>query len=220
MSQIQYLELDSFLDNKKYIIGNDEVGYGSIAGPVCVGAVKTPKNWSISGLNDSKQLTPKKREIMRDQLLELIDKKVIEFHLSERTNKQIDEFGLGVMLKDCYVENFKKLYTNDSLLVCDGNLKFNNLGVDDFDKVSIIKADTFIPSVMAASILAKTYRDQKMREYHKQFPMFNWSQNMGYYGVNSLHIDAIKKYGFSPLHRRSYHLKVLDGVEIPVFEIQ
>jgi|SRR6185436_2566771 len=209
MAQIQFDQLSYFLESKIFIIGIDECGYGSISGPLCVGAVKAPKNWSIPGLKDSKQLTPKNREIMRVQLLKLIEKNVIQFHLAERTNKQIDQFGLGVMLKDCYVENFKKLYTDDSLLVCDGNLKFNNLGVDDLDKVCIIKADTLVPSVMAASILAKTYRDEKMRELHKQYPMYNWIENMGYYGAQEIHIGAIRKYGFSPLHRLSYKLKKL-----------
>ena len=215
MSQIQYLELNDFLINKKYIIGNDEVGTGSISGPLCVGAVKAPKNWSISGLNDSKKLSPKKREVIRDQLLKLVDNNIIEIHIAERTNKQIDEFGLGVMLKDCYIECFNKLYTDDSLLVCDGNLKFDNLGVDSFDKVSLIKADSLVPSVMAASILAKTYRDKKMKEYHEIYPMYDWIKNVGY-GVSKTHIDAIIKYGYSPLHRLSYKLKTLSGLDSPI----
>lgn len=216
MSQIQFAHLNKLLENKKYIIGNDEVGYGAISCEIVVGAVKAPKNWSIPGLNDSKKLSPKKREIMRGQLLKLVDEKVIQFHIAERSNKDIDKFGLVPMLKSCYVECFKHLYTDDSLIVCDGNLKFDNLGVDDFDKVSLIKADTLISSVMAASILAKTYRDEKMREYHKDYPQYNWIQNMGYFGHGNIHIDAIKKYGFSPLHRLSYKLKGLNGIFVPM----
>lgn len=218
MTQIKIEELKSFLDNKTYIIGCDEVGYGSIAGPLVVCGVKSPKTWNLSGLNDSKKLTENRREIMRDQLLKIIENKTIEFHLAERSNKEIDQVGLGVALKSCYVEIFKKLYTDDSLLICDGNLKFDNLGVDDYDKVSIIKADTLVPSVMAASILAKTYRDDKMRKYHLAYPQYDWVNNVGYYGADGLQIAAIKKYGYSPLHRLSYKLKVLAGMIIPVNE--
>lgn len=209
MSQIQFNQLEYLLQNKNYIIGSDEVGLGSIAGIICVGAVKAPKNWSIPGLNDSKKLSPRRREIMRDKLLESSQKKDIQFHIAERTNKEIDTFGLAPMLKACYIECFKQLYSDNSLIICDGTLKFDGLGIDSFDKVSIIKADTMVSLVMAASILAKTYRDAKMRKLHNDFPMYNWIKNMGYYGSNQIHLNAIKEYGFSPYHRLSYNLKAL-----------
>jgi ribonuclease HII len=216
MSQIQFNQLNLFLENKELVIGCDECGYGSISGPLCIGAVKAPKDWKIDGLNDSKQLTPKKREIMRENILEAAFKGDIQFHISERSNKDIDTLGLAPMLKACYIECFNKLYSEDSLIICDGTLKFDGLGVDSFDKVSIIKADTLLPSVMAASILAKTYRDGKMKENHKIYPFYDWDNNVGYYGANGLHIEGIKKYGYSPLHRLSYKLKALNGLDIPV----
>lgn len=216
MSQIRYSDLNNYLINKKYVIGNDEVGYGAICGELVVCGVKAPKDWKIDGLNDSKQLTPKKREIMREKLLEVAFKGDIQFHIAERSNKDIDTLGLAPMLKACYIECFKKLYSDDALIICDGTIKFDGLDVDAFDKVSIIKADTLVPSVMAASILAKTYRDGKMKELHKVYPFYDWDNNMGYYGANGLHIAGIKKHGYSPLHRLSYKLKALEGLVIPV----
>lgn len=216
MSQIKIEELKDYLVDKSYIVGCDEVGYGSIAGPLVVCGVRAPKGWTLTGLNDSKKLSEKRRDIMREQLLNLIENKTIAFHLAERSNAEIDKVGVGVALKDCYVENFKSLYNDESLLICDGILKFDNLGVDDYDKVSIIKADTLVPSVMAASILAKTYRDAKMRKYHFTYPQYDWENNVGYYGADGQHIAAIKKYGYSPLHRLSYKLKIFAGMNIPV----
>lgn len=215
MARIQFIELENFLTDKQFVIGCDEVGYGSIAGPLVVCGVRAPKDWCLDGLNDSKKLSEKRRDLMRELILKVAQDKIIDYHIAERSNTEIDKVGLGVALKDCYIENFKKLYSPESLLICDGTLKFDGLGVDDYDQVSIIKADTLIPSVMAASILAKTYRDAKMREYHKQFPNYDWENNVGYYGANGAHIEGIKKFGYSPLHRLSYKLKALEGIEVP-----
>lgn len=201
--QIEFEQLEGLLANKTYIISADEVGTGALAYSLCVCGVKVSKDWKIPGLNDSKKLSPKKREILRQQLLTLADEKVIEFYISERTNIQIDQMGLGVALKDAYVEIFNKLYTKNSLLLCDGNLKFEGFE----NQVSLIKADTLVPSCMAASILAKTYRDEKIKKLHNLYPKYNFIKNVGY--GSSEHIEAIKKYGLSPIHRKSYNIKGL-----------
>lgn len=216
MTQILFNELNNYTKNKNHIIGCDEVGYGAISGPLVVCGLRAPKDWNLEGLNDSKKLSEKKRDLMRDKLLPLVHKGIISFHIAERTNKQIDEYGLGVMLKDAYRECFTKLLVNDSLIVCDGILKFDSTPTD---QVSLIKADTLVPSVMAASILGKTYRDHVMRELHKQYPYYDWDNNVGYYGANGLHIEGIKKYGYSPLHRLSYNLKALQNITLPMFKI-
>lgn len=209
MTQIQYTELNQHLKDKIYSIGIDEVGYGSAAGMLCVCGVKAPKDWSVPGLNDSKKLSSAKREAMRGILLKIVTNKVIEFHIAERTNVEIDQYGLGVMLKDCYIEIFRKLYTNDSLLICDGNLDFGKTINSNYDQVSIIKADTLVPSVMAASILAKTYRDEKMKKFHLEFPQYGWNKNVGY--LTPSHILAIKNHGLCSLHRHSYKIKSLNN---------
>lgn len=187
---------------KAIFIGADEVGYGCLAGPLVVCGVKAPKNWSLAGLNDSKKLSEKKREAMRLKLNELIEKKEIEWHLAERSNVHIDKNGVAVSLKEAYVEVFIKLYGDNCLIISDGILKFDNPAVADYDMVSLIKADTQIPTVMAASILAKTYRDQKMKILHQLHPDYGWNSNVGYGSKD--HLEAIAKVGPSPLHRFSY----------------
>jgi ribonuclease HII len=190
------------MTEKTFIVGCDEVGYGCLAGPLVVVGVRAPKGWSLDGLNDSKKLSEKKREAMRTKLNEAILKKEITWHLAERSNTEIDKVGVAIALKDAYVECFHKLYQQDSLIISDGILKFDNLGVDAYDKVSLIKADTKIPAVMAASILAKTYRDEKMKNLHNLHSMYGWDHNVGYGSKD--HLVAIGKFGPSPLHRMSY----------------
>ncbi len=189
--------------SKTYFVGCDEVGYGCLAGPLVVVGVRAPKDWTLDGLNDSKKLSEKKRDTMRAKLSELIEKGTITFHLAERSNSQIDKYGVAVALKDAYVECFHKLYQDDSLIITDGILKFDNLGVDAYDKQNLIKADAHLPVVMAASILAKTYRDKWMKEVgHAHYPQYNWASNVGYAAKD--HLDAIAKHGPCALHRFSY----------------
>lgn len=187
---------------KPFIVGADEVGYGCLAGPLVVCGVRAPKDWSLAGLNDSKKLSPKRREVMRAKLCELILKKEISWHLAERTNVQIDNVGVAIALKESYVEVFHELYSPDCLIISDGILKFDNMGVDGYDRVSLIKADTQIPTVMAASILAKTYRDEKMKIMHSLHPQYDWLSNVGY--GSKAHLKAIDEHGPCPLHRYSY----------------
>lgn len=191
------------IEPKKFVLGCDEVGYGSIAGPVVVCGVHTPVEWDLEGLNDSKKLTPKKREKMRDRLHEFDPN--VTFHIAERSNANIDEYGITECLKSCFVEVFHKLYTDETLIIIDGTLEFDNMGVDGYDKISVVKADAKFPAVMAASILAKTYRDGLMLQYHKIYDMYGWNTNMGY--GSKKHIDAIKEFGFCKLHRKSYKIK-------------
>lgn len=205
MPKIQHSEVDSELGDKHYIVGADECGYGSGAGPLVVCGVRAPTDWALLGLNDSKKLSAKKREGMAAQLEKLIADGQIGWALAERSNTVIDQIGLGVALKDAYVEVFKQLYQPDCLIICDGNLKFDGLGVDGYNKMSLVKADAQIPQVMAASIIAKVYRDAKMHNLHNSHPMYGWDSNVGY--LSASHIEAIKKYGFSPLHRLSYKIK-------------
>lgn len=191
-------------------IGADEVGYGCLAGPVVVCGVMAPSDWSLEGLNDSKKLSEKKRLLMRDKLNKLIEDQKIWFHMAERTSFLIDKVGIATALKSAYIECIVDLdkYKKCEIIV-DGILKFDNLGVDDYNIKAIVKADTTIPTVMAASILAKTYRDEMMKSFHLLHPMYNWKKNVGY--GSKEHIDAIKEYGLSPLHRRSYKVKTIDS---------
>src|ERR1035437_404154 len=119
--------IDKLLIGKTHIVGADECGYGSLSGPVVVCGVRATKDWSLDGLNDSRKLSPKKREVMRAKLLELVEENAITYHIASRDNLTIDKFGIYPTLKECYVEIFHKLYLPDSLIIIDGNLKFDNL---------------------------------------------------------------------------------------------
>ena len=190
------------MTEKPFILGCDEVGYGSWAGPLVVVGVRAPKDWALDGLNDSKKLSPKKRETMSAKLEKLIADGSIRWGLAERSNTIIDQIGLGVALTDAYVEIFKRLYDEESLIISDGNLKFDNPEVDAYDKISVIKADSKYTQVMAASILAKVYRDSKMKLLHKQYPNYGWDHNVGYYSTD--HMEGLQTHGPCPLHRHSY----------------
>lgn len=188
--------------DKPFIVGCDEVGYGCLAGSLVVVGVRAPKDWALAGLDDSKKLSAKKREAMLLPLMKLVQSKDISYHLAERSSQEIDKVGVAVALKDAYVECFKALYEKESLIISDGILKFDGLGVDDYDKISVIKADTKFPTVMAASIIAKVYRDDKMHILHNTYPNYGWDSNVGY--SSKYHLAAIEKHGPCPLHRFSY----------------
>lgn len=188
--------------NKSFFIGADECGWGSWAGPLVIAAVRAPKGWNLEGLNDSKKLTPKKRETLRFKLMDQINNGTISWHLAELDNIKFDKMGAAPALKHCYVECFHKLYQSDSLIIIDGNLKFDNLGVDSYDKVSLIKADAKIATVSAASILAKTYRDEFMKKIHFTYPHYGFDHNVGYHSKD--HVEGLEKYGISTLHRKTY----------------
>lgn len=194
--------------DKEFFIGCDEVGYGCLAGPLVVCGVMAAKTWALEGLNDSKKLSLKRREEMRTKLKPLIEKGTVQSHIAERSSSDIDKFGVTAMLKSAYIECFTAFAgAKESLIITDGILKFDNLGVDDYNIVSLIKADTLVPSVMAASILAKTYRDDLMKVFHDTYPQYDWKSNVGY--GSTKHLKAMRLHGLSPLHRRSYKVKTM-----------
>lgn len=209
-----------------YILGADEVGYGSYAGPLVVCAICAKSDWKIDGLADSKSFkkskvtkTSAKRESVAAAIEKLIASGDIRFALAERSNAQIDKVGVAVALKEAYVECFTQLYGPDTTIIVDGILKFDNLGIDDYCIKSVIKADTTEPTVMAASIFAKTYRDKKMKILHEQYPNYGWDHNAGYHSKD--HIEGLDKYGPSPLHRMSYapmkNMKIEDPRQLKLF---
>ena len=192
--------------NKKYILGCDEVGTGAFIGQLVVCGVRAPFDFKYDGLNDSKQLTKKKRELLAPKLLKLAEDGVITFKLAERSHLIIDEIGLAAALKSAYVEVFNALYDDETHIIVDGTLKFKNLGVDHMDLESVIKADGKFNHVMAASIIAKTYRDAKVLELHKEYPDYGWDSNAGYNSPK--HKEGLKKLGLTPYHRKSYDIKM------------
>jgi ribonuclease HII len=134
--------------------------------------------------------------------LKKAEEKEIEFSLAERSHHHIDENGLAASLKSAFVEVFKNLWAEDSYIICDGKLSFVGFGIDNFSIESMIKADTKIPQVMAASIIGKCFRDEKVKEIAKEFPEFGWDKNCGYFSES--HLEALKKFGPTKFHRMTF----------------
>jgi ribonuclease HII len=190
---------------QQYIIGSDECGTGSCVWSLIVCAVRAPIDWSIIGLNDSKKLTDKQRREVNEKLLKLVEAQEIEYAIAEGTSTDIDTNGLYPTLKTAYKQAIYTLYNEGDKVIIDGNMKFN--GYLEMAYESVVKADTKIPAVMASSIIAKVYRDNALIKLSNDYPEYNFSSNKGY--LSRTHIAAIKKYGLTPLHRKSYYIKAL-----------
>ena len=180
------------------LCGIDEAGRGPFAGPMVVAGVMLKTD--ISGLMDSKKLTEKKRESLFD-----IIKENSVFHIVFSSNQEIDEFGLSICLQNSIKEIMKTIKTTDYLM--DGNITF---GIENLE--CLIKADAKIAEVSAASILAKVSRDRYMKEIANEYPQYGFEKHKGY--GTKLHTDAIKTYGYSELHRKSFKIKALEGIDI------
>ncbi len=176
------------------LCGIDEAGRGSLAGPLVVAAVVLHQK--IDRLADSKQLTQKRREELYEKIILSSSYKIIF-----TDNKTIDKIGLSKALKNS-IQSIKDEFKSHNILM-DGNTNFGVEGVK-----SLIKADTKIPQVSAASILAKVSRDRYMINISKKYPMYNFKKHKGY-GTKA-HIEAIKEFGYSDLHRKSFIIKNLN----------
>lgn len=177
------------------LCGIDEAGRGPIAGPLVVAGVVI-KN-EIKGLNDSKQLSEKKREALFDTI-----KENTYHHIVFTDAKTIDEIGLSLCLKNSILEIMQKLQENSSSFLMDGNTSF---GIQNLEHK--IKADATVQEVSAASILAKVSRDRYMCEIAGDYPNYNFQKHKGY-GTKA-HVDAIKEFGRSDQHRFTFKLKAL-----------
>jgi ribonuclease HII len=189
--------LQSFYDKKLTEAGCDEAGRGCFAGPVFAAAVILPKNFKHELLNDSKKLSEKDRYYLRP----VIEKSAIAFAVASVNNEEIDSINiLKASLKAMHlaIDQLKKV---PQLLLIDGNrfIKYKKI-----PHQCIIKGDGIYASIAAASILAKTYRDDYMLQLHKQFPNYNWQNNKGY--GTAIHRKAIEEFGITPYHRKSFRL--------------
>lgn len=177
--------------------GTDEAGRGCLAGPVTAAAVILPPNFENNILNDSKQLSEK----MREKLLPIIEEQAISFAVTHLEPLVIDEINILNASIQAMQESILKLNPKPEYIIVDGN-RFKP--VLDIPHSCIVKGDAKYMSIAAASILAKTYRDEYMNRIHEEFPMYNWKQNKGY--PTQEHRDAIKKYGVTKYHRMSFRL--------------
>lgn len=177
--------------------GTDEAGRGCLAGPVTAAAVILPKHFKNILLNDSKQLSEKKREILRP----IIEAESITFGVTHVFQKEIDCINILNASILAMHKSIDQLITIPEFIIVDGN-KFKPYNSVPFE--TIIKGDGKFMSIAAASILAKTYRDEYMCKIHEEFPMYNWKQNKGY--PTKEHRQAIRKYGITKYHRKSFKL--------------
>lgn len=194
--------LKSFFLNKTSVeAGCDEAGRGCLAGPVYAAAVILPNNYRNKWLNDSKKLTEKDRYELRPE----IEAKAVAWAVGVVSHTEIDEINI---LNASFLGMHRaidQLKTRPQLLLIDGN-RFNRY--PDIEHKCIIGGDAKFKSIAAASILAKTYRDDFMREMDTRFPQYNWINNMGY--ATRSHREAIKQHGICELHRRSFTLLPVD----------
>ena len=182
------------------ICGIDEAGRGPLAGPVVAAAVILPKDCEILYLNDSKQLSAKKRELLYDEIME----KAVSVGVGYATPQRIDEINILHATYEAMRQAVNKLSVCPDILLNDA-VRIPGLSMQ---QVPIVKGDAKSVSIAAASIIAKVTRDRLMMEYDKAMPQYHFAANKGYGSAE--HIEALAVYGASPIHRRSFitHFKV------------
>ncbi|RXJ95020.1 ribonuclease HII [Arcobacter sp. AHV-9/2010] len=180
------------------LCGIDEAGRGPLAGPLVVAGVILLED--IQNLADSKVLSEKKREKLFDEILEKS-----KYHIVFKSAKQIDDLGISFCIKESILEIMQTLQNDASSFLMDGN---TNFGIENLQKE--IKADAKYKEVSAASILAKVSRDRFMDSISANYPEYNFKKHKGY-GTKA-HVDAIKEFGRSNIHRFSFKLKALKEV--------
>lgn len=194
MDKLEY-EKKYYERGLKYVAGVDEAGRGPLAGPVVCCAVIMPTNDGdiIDGVDDSKKLTPKKRE----RLAKIIKEKAIAYNIAEISPQEIDEINILQAVKKCMVLAVEGLKVKPEAILVDGpNIHLS------IDSEYVVKGDMKSYTIGCASILAKTYRDALMKEYAKTYPAYGFERNKGY-GSES-HIQAVKENGPCKLHRRTF----------------
>lgn len=174
--------------------GLDEAGRGCLAGPVVAAAVILPEDFSHPVLNDSKQLTHLQRLRLREVILE----KAIDWAIGMYSHHQIDQFNILKASHLAMHQAVDSLHVTPDALLVDGNRFLRH----SIPHTCMVKGDSRFLNIAAASILAKTYRDEVMGILHAEYPHYHWSQNKGY--PTEAHRQAVWKHGLSPYHRRSF----------------
>ncbi|MEE9408038.1 MAG: ribonuclease HII [Polaribacter sp.] len=177
--------------------GTDEAGRGCLCGPVVAAAVILPKDFKHSFLNDSKQLSEKRREELRP----FIEEHAIAFGVSFVWQQEVDKINVLQASITGMHRSIEMLKIQPEFIIVDGN-KFRNY--KDIPHETIVKGDAKFMSIAAASVLAKTYRDEYMKKIHQEFPMYNWQKNKGY--PTKEHRNAIREFGATDYHRKTFKL--------------
>lgn len=198
------IHLLPYMDDSRLEAGCDEAGRGPLAGPVYAAAVILPKDFFHPLLNDSKQMREKDRDVLR----EVIEKEAVAWAVEAVQAEEIDRLNILWASVTGMQRAVLRLNPAPDFLLVDGNRfrPFSRYGFRDFR--TVVHGDATYASIAAASVLAKTHRDGKMRELAEQYPQYGWERNFGY--PTPEHIEAIRKYGMTPLHRKSFHPKELE----------
>ena len=199
-----------------YVIGIDEVGRGPVAGPVVVCACAVRKGVDVlplfpkPELRDSKKLSEKQRLEIMASLDSLVESSDVVFGLGEVSADEIDSLGITASIQKAMQQALHKLHEHDvpknSFVFLDGALSLK-----EYDHEVVIKGDEKIPEIALASIIAKTYRDAMMKKVADTYPQYGFENHVGY-GTKA-HYEAIKEYGLTPLHRRSFLKRVTERQE-------
>ncbi|MEA5100259.1 MAG: ribonuclease HII [Bacteroidales bacterium] len=177
--------------------GVDEAGRGCLCGPVVAAAVILPKDFQNQTLNDSKQLTHKQRQALR----EIIEKEAIAYGVGFVSNEEIDQINILNASFLAMTRAIEKIKKPIELLLIDGNRFRSQLTIP---YKCIVKGDAKYSSIAAASILAKTHRDEYMETLAKEYPHYNWQKNKGY--PTKEHRETIRQFGITPHHRKTFNL--------------
>lgn len=193
--------LRQFLKEGRLEAGCDEAGRGPLAGPVYAAAVILPPDFFHPLLNDSKQMTERERNELRP----IIEKEAVAWAVEAVSAEEIDELNILWASVTGMQRAVRRLGVRPDFLLIDGN-RFRPF--DGFEYQTVVKGDATFASIAAASVLAKTYRDEHMRKLALEYPQYGWDRNMGY--PTKEHVEAIRRHGLSPYHRRSFHVKELE----------
>lgn len=197
--------LQKYLNKGVIEAGCDEAGRGCLAGPVFAAAVILPEDFENELLNDSKKLSEKNRYLLRP----IIEKEALAWGVGIVTEKEIDKINILNASFLAMHRAIDQLKVRPQHLLIDGN-RFNKY--QDIAHTTIVKGDGKMLSIAAASILAKTYRDDFMMKIHEEYPMYLWNKNKGY--PSKAHREAIEKFGTTPYHRLSFRLLAEKQLEL------
>lgn len=195
LKQLKQIEEEIYNTGVETICGIDEAGRGPLAGPVVVAAVIMPRDSFIEGVNDSKKVSEKKRELLYD----LITKEAIAWGVGIIDQKKIDRINILNATKEGLTTAIKNLEVKPDRIIVDALKGIDTLGIP---YTSIIKGDAKCYSIAAASIIAKVTRDRIMRQWDEIYPQYGFEKHKGY--GTAMHMQAIREYGLCPLHRRSF----------------
>ena len=177
--------------------GTDEAGRGCLSGPVVAAAVILPDDFQHEFLNDSKQISEKKRQLLRPY----IEEHALAYSVSFIHQEEVDELNVLQASITGMHRSIAQLSVQPEFIIVDGN-KFKPY--KEVPHQTIVKGDAKFMSIAAASVLAKTYRDEFMEKIHQEFPQYNWKKNKGY--PTKEHRNAIREFGATPYHRKSFKL--------------